>query len=62
VRAELDGEQVAHLAVEVGEAGLGPRENADLDIALVAEVALPGLPAMMAALIAPIETPATRFG
>src|SRR5271166_6365202 len=37
VRGELDAEQVAHLAIEVGKAGLGPAENADLDIALTAE-------------------------
>jgi len=37
VRGELDAEQVAHLAIEVGKAGLGPAENTDLDIALTAE-------------------------
>ena len=34
VRAELDAEQVAHLAIEVGEIGLGPAAQADLDVAL----------------------------
>src|SRR5260370_31457053 len=37
VRGQLDAEQVAHLAIEVGEAGLGPAEDADLDVALSAE-------------------------
>jgi hypothetical protein len=37
VWGEFDAEQVAHLAVEVGEAGPGPAEDADLDIALSAE-------------------------
>ena len=37
VRAQLDAEQVAHLAIEVGEAGLGPADDADLDVALLAE-------------------------
>ena len=37
VRGELDAEQVAHLAIEVGEAGLRPADDADLDVALVAE-------------------------
>ena len=37
VRGELDAEQIAHLAIEVGEAGLGPAEDADLDVALSAE-------------------------
>ena len=31
---EFDAEQVAHLAVEVGETGLGAAEHADLDVAL----------------------------
>jgi hypothetical protein len=30
-------EQIAHLAVEVGDAGLGPADDADLDVALRAE-------------------------
>ena len=34
VRGQLDAEQVAHLAIEVGEAGLGPADDADLDVAL----------------------------
>ena len=33
VRVELDAEEVAHLAVEVGEAGLRAGEDADLDVA-----------------------------
>jgi hypothetical protein len=37
VRGELDSEQVAHLAIEVDEAGLGPAEDADLDVALSCE-------------------------
>ena len=37
VRGEFDAEQVAHLAVEVGEAGLGPADDADHDVALSAE-------------------------
>jgi hypothetical protein len=36
VRGEFDAEQIAHLAIEVGEAGLGPAEDADLDVALSA--------------------------
>ena len=34
VRVQLDAEQVAHLAVEVGEAGLRAAEDADLHVAL----------------------------
>jgi len=34
---QLDAEQVAHLAIEVGEARLRPGEDADLDVALRAE-------------------------
>jgi hypothetical protein len=37
VRGQLDAEQVAHLAIEVGEAGLGPADDTDLDVALSAE-------------------------
>jgi hypothetical protein len=37
VRSKFDAEQIAHLAIEVGEAGLGPAEDADLDVALSAE-------------------------
>jgi hypothetical protein len=37
VRSQFDAEQIAHLAIEVGEAGLGPAEDADLDVALSAE-------------------------
>ena len=37
VRGEFDAEQVAHLAVEVGKAGLGPADDADPDVALGAE-------------------------
>ena len=31
VRSQLDTEQIAHLAIEVGEAGLWARDDADLD-------------------------------
>ena len=34
VGSELDTEQITHLAIEVGEAGLRPADDADLDIAL----------------------------
>ena len=37
VRGEFDSEQVAHLAIEIGEAGLGPADDADLDVALSVE-------------------------
>ena len=37
VRGELDAEQIAHLAVEVGETGLGPADDADPDVALRAQ-------------------------
>ncbi len=37
VAAELDAEQVAHLAIEVGEIGLGPAAQADLDVTLLRE-------------------------
>ena len=37
VGAELDAEQVAHLAIEVGEIGLGPAAQADLDVTLLRE-------------------------
>src|SRR6202035_2144428 len=37
VRSQLDAEQIAHLAIEVGEAGLRARDNADLDVALRSE-------------------------
>ena len=37
VGAEFDAEQVAHLAIEVGEIGLGPAAHADLDVALLRE-------------------------
>src|ERR1700692_1637659 len=37
VRSQLDAEQSAHLAIEVGEAGLRARDDADLDVALRAE-------------------------
>jgi hypothetical protein len=35
--AELDAEQVAHLAIEVGEIGLGPAAHADFDVTLLRE-------------------------
>jgi len=34
MRVEHDAEQLAHLAIEVGEAGLGTADHADLDVAL----------------------------
>jgi hypothetical protein len=34
---QLDAEQIAHLAIEVGEAGLGAGDDADLDVALRGE-------------------------
>jgi hypothetical protein len=34
VRAQLDAEELAHLAVEVGDVGLGAADHADLDVAL----------------------------
>src|SRR5205807_5052655 len=37
VRSKLDAEQITHLAVEVGEASLGPANDADLDVTLRAE-------------------------
>src|SRR5260370_39782136 len=37
VRSQLDTEQIAHLAIEVGEAGLRAGDDADLDVALRAE-------------------------
>ena len=37
VRSQLDAEQIAHLAIEVGEAGLRARDDSDLDVALRAE-------------------------
>jgi hypothetical protein len=37
VRGQLDAEQIAHLAIEVGEAGLGSRDDADPCVTLVAE-------------------------
>ena len=37
VRGQLDAEQIAHLAVEVGKAGLRPADDADLDVALGAK-------------------------
>ena len=37
VGAEFDAEQVAHLAIEVGEIGLGPAAQADLDVTLLRE-------------------------
>ena len=35
--SQFDAEQIAHLAIEVGEAGLGAGDDADLDVALRAE-------------------------
>jgi hypothetical protein len=37
VGAEFDAEQVAHLAIEVGEVGLGPAAHAHLDVMLLRE-------------------------
>ena len=37
VWSQLDAEQIAHLAIEVGEAGLRARDDADSDVALRAE-------------------------
>jgi ParB-like nuclease domain len=37
VRSQLDAEQIAHFAIEVGEAGLRARDDADPDVALRAE-------------------------
>jgi len=34
VRGKLDAEQIAHLAVEVGETGLRPADDADLGVSL----------------------------
>ena len=34
VRVQLDAEEVAHLAVEVGDVGLGAADHADPDVAL----------------------------
>jgi hypothetical protein len=36
-RERINAEQIAHLAIEVGEAGLWARDDADLDVALRAE-------------------------
>ena len=54
VGAQLDPEQVAHLAIEVGEIGLGPAAHADLDVTLresrsarmrkVTDLPVPGAP------------------
>jgi hypothetical protein len=35
--AQLDAEQVTHLAIEVGEIGLGPAAHTDFDVSLRAE-------------------------
>ena len=37
MRAQLDAEQLTHLAIEVGEIGLGPAAHADLDVTLFGE-------------------------
>jgi hypothetical protein len=37
VRAQLDPEQLTHLAIEVGKIGLGPAAHPDLDVTLRAE-------------------------
>ena len=42
VRAQFDAEEVAHLAVEVGDVGLRPADHADLDVALRPPDARPG--------------------
>ena len=37
VGTQFDAEQVAHLAIEIGEIGLGPAAHADLDVTLLGE-------------------------
>ena len=38
VRTQLDAEEVAHLAVEVGDVGLRPADHADLDVAFARQL------------------------